>query len=144
MAEGYNVSEDEKEELYAKAVKYAETSSDAEKLATKAEREAEDIKKAEFMEDKIGEEYDGIISSITAFGMFVELESTVEGLIRFENMGADEYYIYDDSRKTLIGERTNRIFKIGDKVKIRVIEANKQLRKINFELVNNINDEIQE
>ena len=144
LAEGYNVSEDEKEELYAKAVKYAETSSDAEKLATKAEREAEDIKKAEFMEDKIGEEYDGIISSITAFGMFVELESTVEGLIRFENMGADEYYIYDDSRKTLIGERTNRIFKIGDKLKIKVIEANKQLRKINFELVNNNNDEIQE
>ena len=135
LAEGYNVSEDEKEELYSKAVRYAETSSDAEKLATKAEREAEDIKKAEFMEDKIGEEYDGIISSITAFGMFVELESTVEGLIRFENMGLNEYYIYDDSRKTLVGEKTNRVFKIGDKVRIRVIEANKQLRKINFELI---------
>ena len=66
--------------------------------------------------------------------MFVELESTVEGLIRFEHMG-NEYFIYDENRKTLIGERTNRVFKIGDQVKIRVIEANKMLRKIAFELV---------
>ena len=141
LAEGYNVSEDEKEELYAKAIKYAESSSECEKLATKAEREAEDIKKAEFMEDKIGEEYDGIISSITAFGMFVELKSTVEGLIRFENMGSNEYYIYDENRKMLIGEVTNKVFKIGDKVRIRVIEANKLLRKINFELIEMQNPE---
>ena len=66
--------------------------------------------------------------------MFVELESTVEGLIRFENMG-NEYFIYDENRKTLVGERTKRIFKIGDSVKIRVIEANKMLRKVAFELV---------
>ena len=87
------------------------------------------------MEDKIGNEYMGIISSITNFGMFVELESTVEGLIRFENMGSNEYFVYDENRKTLVGERTGRIFKIGDSVKIRVIEANKQLRKVAFELV---------
>lgn len=67
--------------------------------------------------------------------MFVELESTVEGLIRFENMGANEYYIYDENRKTLVGERSKRVFKIGDSVRIRVIEANKLLRKIAFELV---------
>ena len=144
LAEGYNVSEEEKDELYAEAVKYAESSSAAERQAVKAEREAEDIKKAEFMEDKIGEEYDGIISSITSFGMFVELESTVEGLIRFENMGSNEYYIYDEDRKTLVGENTNRVFKIGDKVRIRVIEANKQLRKINFELVTEIEEKIEE
>lgn len=135
IKEGYNVEDARLQELYNKAIKYAESSSDAEKLATKAEREAEDIKKAEFMEDKIGQEYDGIISSITSFGMFVELESTVEGLIRFENMGANEYYIYDENRKTLAGERSNRVFKIGDSVRIRVIEANKILRKIAFELV---------
>ena len=134
LSYGYNMPEDEYQELQGKAKKYAETSSDTEKIATKAEREAEDIKKAEFMEDKIGNIYDGIVSSITSFGMFVELESTVEGLIRFENMGR-EYFIYDENRKTLIGERTNRVFKIGDKVKIRVIEANKILKKIAFELV---------
>ena len=66
--------------------------------------------------------------------MFAELENTVEGLIRFENMG-NEYYIYDEDRKQLIGEHTNRVFKIGDKVKIRVISASKMLRQIDFELM---------
>ncbi len=131
----YNLQNERKSELENKAKKYAETSSECEKIATKAERDAEDIKKAEFMENKIGEEYLGIVSSITAFGMFVELESTVEGLIRFENMGSNEYFIYDENRKTLIGEKTNRVFKIGDEVKIRVIEANKTLRKVAFELI---------
>ena len=134
IKKGYNIDEERLADMQSKAEKYAETSSEAEKLATKAEREAEDIKKAEFMEDKIGMEYMGIVSSITAFGMFVELESTVEGLIRFEHMG-NEYFIYDENRKTLTGERTNRRFKIGDQVKIRVISASKELRKIAFELV---------
>ena len=134
IKKGYTIDEERLTDMQTKAEKYAETSSEAEKLATKAEREAEDIKKAEFMEDKIGMEYMGIVSSITAFGMFVELESTVEGLIRFEHMG-NEYFIYDENRKTLTGERTNRRFKIGDQVKIRVIAANKELRKIAFELV---------
>ena len=137
LEKGYNLSAERKEELEIKAKKYAETSSECEKIATKAERDAEDIKKAEFMEDKIGEEYMGIVSSITAFGMFVELESTVEGLVRFENMGKNEYFIYDEDRKILIGEKTNRVFKIGDEVKIRVIEANKLLRKVSFELIEN-------
>ena len=86
------------------------------------------------MESRIGEEYEGIVSSITSFGMFVELESTVEGLIRFDKMG-DEYFIYDEDRKRLIGEKTNKVYKIGDKVKIRVIAANKLLRQIDFEIV---------
>ena len=112
----------------------AKQSSEREKIATLVEREAEDIKKAEYMESKIGEEYEGIISSITPFGMFVELANTVEGLIRFENLG-DEYFIYDEDKKRLIGERSNTIYKIGDKVKIRVISANKLLRQIDFELI---------
>ena len=86
------------------------------------------------MEDKIGEEYDGIISSVTGFGMFVELESTVEGLVRFENMG-DEYFRYDEGNKKLIGENSKLVYKIGDKVRVRVIEANKLLRKVAFEMV---------
>ena len=56
-------------------------------------------------------------------------------MIRFENMGSNEYFVYDENRKTLVGERTNRVFKIGDTVKIRVIEANKALRKVAFELI---------
>lgn len=139
IEKNYNIDEQRLAELESKAERYADSSSETEKIATKAERDAEDIKKAEFMEDKIGEEYLGIVSSITAFGMFVELESTVEGLIRFENMG-NEYFIFDENRKTLTGERTNRRFKIGDQVKIRVIAANKVLRKVAFELVADKND----
>ena len=81
-------------------------------------------------------EYDGVISSITSFGVFVELENTVEGLIRFENLG-DEYFIYNDERKILVGEHTNKVYKIGQCVKIRVIEANKELRRISFEIIEN-------
>ncbi len=66
--------------------------------------------------------------------MFVELENTVEGLVRFENIG-NEYYIYDEVRKCLIGEQSKEVYKIGDEVKIRVIDANKILRTIDFELV---------
>ena len=86
------------------------------------------------MESRIGEEYEGVISSITSFGVFVQLENTVEGLIRFENLG-DEYFIYDEDRKRLIGEKTSITYKIGDKVKIRVIKASKLLREVDFELV---------
>lgn len=131
----YNVPEGIISELEYQASEYAESSSEAEKQATKAEREATDMKKAEFMENKIGETYEGIISSVTGFGMFVELENTVEGLVRFEHMPKD-YWIFDENKKCLISERNNKVYKIGDKVKIMVIEANKQLRKIAFALLN--------
>jgi len=117
-----------------RAEKRAENCSERERTATKVEREAEDIKKAEYMENKIGEEYEGIISSITNFGIFVELENTIEGLIRYEALG-DEYFIYNEERREAIGEHSNKIYKIGDKVKIRVADANKALRRIDFEIV---------
>ena len=79
-------------------------------------------------------ELDFEVFDFVVFGIFVELENTVEGLIRFENLG-DEYFIYDEERKRLIGEKTNTTYKIGDKVKIRVISANKMLRQIDFEIV---------
>ena len=126
------------EEMEEKAYNYAKNSSDREKVATKVERDAEDIKKAEFMEDKVGEEFEGIISSITGFGMFVELPSTVEGLVRFENFNSsvNEYFNYNEDLKILVGARSGKIYKIGDKVKIRVIFASKLLKRIDFELVN--------
>lgn len=130
----YNVSETMKEKFRVQSIKYAQRASDCEQNATKAERESEAMKMAEYMEQKIGEEYEGIVSSITNFGMFVELENTVEGLVRFENM-KDDYYIYDEIRKTLIGKDSKKTYKLGDKVKIRVIYADKSTRKIDFELV---------
>ena len=117
-----------------RAEKRAENCSERERTATKVEREAIDIKKAEFMEDKIEEEYDGIVSSVTNFGIFVELDNTVEGLIRYEKLG-DEYFIYNEERREAIGENSHKVYKIGDKVKIKVIDANKLLRRIDFEIV---------
>ncbi len=134
LEENYVVDDKWIEEYQEKATVRAGLSSEREKIATKVERDSEDLKKAEYMEGKIGEEYEGIISSVTQFGIFVELENTVEGLIRFENLG-NEYFIYDEERKRLIGERTNKTYKIGDKVKIRVVSANKILRQIDFEIV---------
>ena len=134
LEDDYNVKEEVLEKYNEQATRYAEQSSEREKIAQKVERDSVDIKKAEFMQDKIGEEYEGIVSSITSFGMFVELENTVEGLIRFENLG-DEYFIYDEDRKTLTGEKTKTTYKIGDKVKIRVIHADKITRQIDFEIV---------
>ena len=134
LEENYVVSDKFIEDFRQKAIDRAKASSEREKVATKAERDSEDMKKAEFMQDKIGQEFDGIISSVTQFGIFVELENTVEGLIRFENLG-NEYFIYDEERKRLIGENSNKVYKIGDKVKIRVISANKLLRQIDFEIV---------
>lgn len=116
--------------------KYAILSSEREQIATKIERDAEDLKKAEYMQDKIGKEYEGVISAVTEFGVFVELENTVEGLVRFENLGND-YYIYHEERKTLVGEHSKESFTIGDKIKIKVLEANKLTRKIAFERVTN-------
>ena len=134
LEENYDVEEKWIEEHKKQAEERAKQSSEREKVATKVEREAEDIKKAEYMENKIGEEYEGIISSVTSFGIFVELANTVEGLIRFEDLG-DEYFIYDEDRKRLIGEKTNQTYKIGDKIKIRVKNANKLLRQIDFEKI---------
>ena len=132
LKQGYNVSDEEIAKYNAQSTKYAESSSEREKVAQKVERESVDIKMAEYMEKHIGEEYDGIISSIMSFGVFVELENTVEGMIRFDKLG-DEYFIYDEERKTLLGEKTKTMYHIGDKIHIRVIRADKQTRQIDFE-----------
>lgn len=134
LKNGYNLSEEEIEKYSNQAKKYAESSSEREKIAQKVERESVNIKMAEYMEDHIGEEYDGIISSIMSFGVFVELENTVEGMIRFDKLG-DEYFIYDENTKTLLGEDTKTMYHIGDSIRIRVIKSSKELRQIDFEKV---------
>ena len=112
----------------------ASHSSEQERLAIDAEREVDDLKKAEYMEDKIGEEFDGYISSVTNFGMFVELENTVEGLVHVSYM-TDDYYHYDERSHALIGERTGKTYRIGDRVRIRVISVNLDERVVDFDLV---------
>ena len=134
LENNYELSEKQKEKYEKQAEQYAKTSSDREKIATKVERDSIDIKMAEYMKDRIGEEYEGMVSSVTSFGIFVELDNTVEGLIRFENLG-DEYFEYDEEHKQLTGEKTGITYKIGDRVKIKVINANKETRQIDFEKI---------
>ncbi len=134
LEDNYDVEESFVEEYKKQAEERAKQSSERESIATKVERESEDIKKAEYMESRIGEEYEGIISSVTSFGIFVELENTVEGLIRFDDLG-DEYFIYDEDRKMLIGEHTRTTYKIGDKINIRVKDASKLMRTVDFEKI---------
>ncbi|AQS57036.1 ribonuclease R [Novibacillus thermophilus] len=112
----------------------AEQSSERERVAVDAERETDDLKKAEFMLDKVGEEFTGIISSVTSFGIFVELENTVEGMVHVSYM-VDDYYHFLDDQFMLVGERTGKQYRIGDEVKIRVTNVNVDERSVDFELV---------
>ncbi len=121
----------------------AEQSSLRERAADEAERAVEDLKKAEYMRDRIGEEYDGIISNVTSFGMFVELDNTIEGLVHMSNM-EDDYYQYDEVHHMLIGERRKRTFRIGDSVRIRVQNADISSRTIDFVLIESRKEEQQE
>ncbi|GLH64367.1 ribonuclease R [Parageobacillus sp. G301] len=112
----------------------AEHASDMERRAVEAERETDDLKKTEFMEDKIGMEFDGIISSVTNFGLFVELPNTIEGLVHVSYL-TDDYYRYDERHYAMIGERTGKVYRIGDEITVRVINVNKDERIVDFEIV---------
>ncbi len=109
-------------------------SSERERLAEQAERDADDMKKAEYMLSHVGETYNGVISSVTSFGFFVELENTVEGLVRLQELD-DDYYFYDEVLMQLVGERTRRTLRIGDVVQIQVNRVDVDLREIDFGLL---------
>ncbi len=112
----------------------ADHSSEREVASTNAERDVNDMKMAEYMESHIGEEYDGIISSVTSFGLFVELPNLIEGLIHISNIPGD-YFEYVPELLSLIGKSTKKTYRIGDKLKIRVISASKETAQIDFEIV---------
>jgi len=134
LAGGGGLPEARHEALAARMTDIAQQSSERERVAVDAERDTERLKKAEFMLDKIGEEFDGIISGVTGFGMFVELDNTVEGLIRLSDL-SDDYYHFHELHMALIGERTSRVFRIGDEVRIRVARVNMEEYTIDFEMV---------
>ena len=115
-------------------VEIAEHSSEREVAATNAERDVNDMKMAEYMESHIGEEYVGIISSVTSFGFFVELPNLIEGLVHISNIPGD-YYEYVPELLSLIGKSTKKTYRIGDKLKIRVVNASKETAQIDFEIV---------
>src|SRR5699024_5868263 len=118
----------------ARLPEIAKHTSERERIAVDAEREVDDLKKAEYMQDKIGENFDGVISSVTGFGLFVELENTVEGLVHVTDL-TDDYYHFDERSYALIGERTGNVFKIGDALTIKVSGVNLEEQAVDFEIV---------
>ena len=128
------LSSDRHDELSERMEEMARQSSERERIAVDAERDTDNLKKAEYMLDKIGEEFEGIVSGVTSFGMFVELENTVEGMVHLSHL-TDDYYHFHERQMALIGERTARIFRIGDEVKVRVRDVNMDEHAIDFELV---------
>lgn len=134
LENGGALDEKRHEVLAGRMADIAQQSSERERVAVDAERDTEALKKAEFMLDKVGEEFEGIISSVTSFGMFIELENTVEGLIRLSAM-TDDYYHFDEGHMALIGERTSKVYRIGDDVKVRVAKVNMDDHTIDFEMV---------
>lgn len=133
---GGALSEARIEALSARMSDIAQQSSERERVAVEAERDTDKLKKCEFMLDKIGEEFDGIISSVTSFGIFVELDNTVEGLIRLSDL-VDDYYHFHEQHMLLIGERTSKTYRIGDEVKIRVERVNMDEHTIDFTMLEN-------
>ena len=111
----------------------AEHSSSRERASVDCEREVEDMKMAEYMEGHIGEVFEGMISSVTSFGMFVELDNLVEGLVPLRDM--PDFFHYDEVRMTLTGERTHVKYTIGDRVLIKVARASKEEKTIDFEII---------
>ena len=128
------IDDDRSKKLTALVDYAARQSSETENIATEAEREVDDLKKAEYMLDRIGEEFEGIVSSVTSFGMFVELPNTIEGLIHITALD-DDYYIYDENHLCLMGERSKKIYRLGDFVKVRCSKVDIPNREIYFDMV---------
>ena len=104
-----------------------------EQEAQNCERDVDKMKKAEYMMDHIGEVYDGIISGVVEFGFFVELENTIEGLVKAESIKGD-YYVFDNDLMALIGKKSKKKYSFGDKVKVKVTRADKDRSEIDFEI----------
>ena len=116
-----------------KLVYISEHSSDRERASVDCEREVEDMKMAEYMEDHIGEEYEGMISSVTSFGMFIELDNLIEGLVPLRDM--KDFFHYDEEHMTLTGERSHVKYTIGERVLVKVVRASKEEKTIDFEII---------
>ena len=119
---------------------FAKQSSERERRAVEIEREVLDYKSVEFMKGFLLQKFDAVISSVTSFGFFVELENGVEGLVHVSTIGND-YYNYVESEFSLIGERTGKTFSIGDSVRVKLVRANVQKRQLDFELVESLTAE---
>lgn len=116
-----------------KLIYVSEHSSSRERASIDCEREVEDMKMAEYMEKHIGEEFEGMISSVLSFGMFVELDNLIEGLVPIRDM--NDFFVYDEERMTLTGEKSHIKYTIGERILVKVVRASKEEKTIDFEIV---------
>lgn len=129
MFKGNEISKYEKQaEIYSKS------SSEMEKNATKIERDFDSLYSTIYMKQFIGEVFEATISSITSFGMFIRLENTVEGFVAFNDI-SDDYYMYDEAKRILIGKNTSKIYRIGDNIKVKLIKSDVLTKQIDFEVI---------
>ena len=116
-----------------KLIQLAEHTSERERASVECEREVDDMKMAEYMEKHIGEEYTGIVSGVVSFGMFIELPNKIEGLVRIDDL-TDDYYRYDETTLSLVGNKNKRGYRLGDEVKVIVASASKLNHTIDFKI----------
>jgi ribonuclease R len=128
------LSEGRKRHLQRTLPKVGEHTSERERRAMEAEREIVDLKKCQFMAERVGDEFDGIVSSVQPFGFFVELKDFfVEGLVHVSSLG-DDFYHYEEDLHRLVGQNRRRIFQVGDEVRVHVARVSQERREIDFEL----------
>lgn len=119
----------------------ATQSSERERRAAEAERDSVDLKKVEFMERHLTEEFRGVISGVTSFGIFVELENTIEGLVHVSSMD-DDFYQFNEQTHSLVGERTRKVLRMGDPVTVLVVKVSREARQIDFALIEGPNERL--
>lgn len=135
LENNYTISDKNISRYAVQSVKYSLSSSEAEKQATLIERDFDDLYKAMYMSKFIGDKFDAIVSSVTSFGIFVKLENTVEGLVPFELMPSNDYFIYDEKRNILVGKESGKVYKVGDKVKVKLERADIKLKRLDFRII---------
>ena len=128
-----NLSDGNIRKWQEKLVFISDNSSARERASINCEREVEDMKMAEYMEDHIGEEFDGMISSIVNFGMFIELDNLVEGMCRYEDM--NDYFHFNERTLSAEGEKSHIVYRMGDRVRIKVVAASKEDQTIDFKII---------
>ncbi|MTB61901.1 ribonuclease R [Streptococcus uberis] len=132
MIRDYTQATEDKRDHFAQVIpELASSSSRLERRAIDAERVVEAMKKAEYMEEYVGDEFDGIVASVVKFGLFVELPNTIEGLIHITSL--PEYYQYNERTMTLQGEKTGKVFKVGQAIRVKLTKADKETGDIDFE-----------
>ena len=127
------MSDKRSEDCAAILPEVAKQTSATERRADDAERDTDKLKMVQYMEKHIGETFEGVVSGMTAWGIYVELPNTIEGMISVASL-RDGYYIYDENHYEMVNETTGRTFKLGQRLNVKVINCDKILRTIDFEL----------